>query len=103
MTVCKDILTKLMAEPITKIIGEPGQGDTSTLGSKLVEKAAKIKITDDMVEKGQKYGFLVIVLGTAKDGSVGHPQRTLEVMMKQSNQRISHLTAAKARKSIPKM
>ena len=47
MTVSKDILAKLMAEPITKSIDEPGQGDITILESELVAKAAKIKTTDD--------------------------------------------------------
>ena len=70
MTICKDILAKLMVDPITKIIGEPGQGDINTLESKLVAKAAKIKTTDDLVKKGHKYGFLVVVLGRTKYGTV---------------------------------
>ena len=74
MTVHEDILAKLTAEPVTKIIGEPSQGDINTLEAKLVEKAAKTKTTDDMVEKGQKYGFIVVVLGKTKYRTViGNP------------------------------
>ena len=54
MTVHEDILTKLTAKPITKIVGEHGHQDITILESELAEKAAKIKTTDDMVEKGRK-------------------------------------------------
>ena len=56
MIVREDILVKLTAEPITKIIGETGQGNISNLEPKLMERAAK-KTTDDMVHKGCKHGF----------------------------------------------
>ena len=46
------MMAALMANPITKIIGEPDQGDINTLESELAAKAAKIKTTEDMVEKG---------------------------------------------------
>ena len=62
MAVCEDILTELMSKPITKIIWEPGQGDTNNLESELAEKASKIKTTEDIVEKRYKYGFLFIAL-----------------------------------------
>ena len=52
-----------MADPIKKTIGGPGQGEKNTLESELAEKAAKIKTIEDMVEKGCKHGFLVLVLG----------------------------------------
>ena len=70
MMVCEDILTELMADAITKIIGEPGQGDINTIESKLAAKAANIKIKGDIFEKGQKYGFFVMVLRRAKCGTV---------------------------------
>ena len=70
MTVQEVILAELTAKPIIKIIGEPGQGDINTLEQELTEKAAKIKNTEDMVEKGCKYGFLVVVLGKNKYGTV---------------------------------
>ena len=70
MTIHEDILTKFMAEPITKIVSEPGQEDITILKSKLVVNAAKIKTTHDMVEKGRKYGFLVTVIGKNKYGII---------------------------------
>ena len=53
-------MVKLMAEPIMKIIGEPDQGDINTLEQELDETTAKMKTTEDVVEKGCKYGFLVV-------------------------------------------
>ena len=44
-----------MVDPITKIIGELGQGDVNTLESEVVA-----------IEKGQKCGFLLVVLGNTK-------------------------------------
>ena len=67
--VSEDILAELMADPMTKIIGESGQGGIGTPESELAAKAAKIKTTDDMIEKDQKHGFLV-VLGRAKYSTV---------------------------------
>ena len=52
MMVREDILAKLMKDPITKIIRKHSQGDIDTLEKELAEKAAKIKITEDVVEKG---------------------------------------------------
>ena len=66
----ENTLATLMADSIAKIIVKPGQVDISTLESKLVAKNAKIKTTDDLIEKGQKHGFLVVVLGRAKYGTV---------------------------------
>ena len=54
MTIGEDILAELTAEPIIKIIGESGQGDTNV---------AKIKTTEDLIDKGRNCGFLVLVLG----------------------------------------
>ena len=68
MKVREDILVKLMADPITKIIEEPGQGDINKLQQDLAEKAAKMKTTEDMVEKGRKFDFLRVVLGCQKYG-----------------------------------
>ena len=48
----KNILAKLIANPITKIIGESGHEGINTLESELVTKGAKIKTTVDMIEKG---------------------------------------------------
>ena len=55
MTVQEDILAELTAETMTKIIGEPGQGDIKILEAELAEQAAKIKTTEDLIEKGRKY------------------------------------------------
>ena len=66
----KDILAKLTTDQITKIVVEPGQGDIITLESELAEKAAKIKSTEKMFEKGWKYGFLEVVIGKTKYGRV---------------------------------
>ena len=52
----EDILAKHTAKLITKIIGEPGQGNIYTLEQKLTEKVAKIKTTD-VVEKGENLVF----------------------------------------------
>ena len=43
-------------DPITKITGEPGQGE---LDAELTEWVGKIETTEDMVEQGCKYGFLI--------------------------------------------
>ena len=51
-----------MRELIMKNIGEQGQADIQNLESELAKRAAKIKTTEDMIEKGCKYKFLVIVL-----------------------------------------
>ena len=59
-----------MADPITKIVGESGQGDVNTLEQELAEKAANIKNTKNVVEKGCKVGFLVVFLGKNKYGTV---------------------------------
>ena len=47
---------------MTKIIVEPGHEDIKTLDSELTEKAAKIIMTKDMIEKECKYCFLIVVL-----------------------------------------
>ena len=51
MTVWEDILEELTAEPITKIIGEPGKGDINILEAELAERAAKMKTIEDLIEK----------------------------------------------------
>ena len=66
----EDILAKLMADPIIKMIGEPGQRAIKILEQELAEKAAKIKTTEDVVQKWWKYGFLVLVLGKNEYGTV---------------------------------
>ena len=70
MTIREDILAELTAEPIIKIIGKPGQGDINILEAELAEQAAKIKTTEDLIESGRKYGFLVLVLGQKQYGMV---------------------------------
>ena len=44
MMVREDILAKLTADPITKIIGEPGHGDVNTLEQELAKKSQKLKL-----------------------------------------------------------
>ena len=39
-------------EPITKIIGEPEQGDKNILEAELTKLVIEIKTTEEMVEKG---------------------------------------------------
>ena len=63
MTIREDILGELTAEPRTKIIGEPRQGDIKILEAELAKRAAKIKTTKHLIENGRKYRFLVLVLG----------------------------------------
>ena len=62
MTIQEDILAELTAEPIKKIIGEPGHSNINNLEPELAEEAVKIK-TKDVVEKGCKYTFLFLILG----------------------------------------
>ena len=70
-----NILAKLTSELIMKFIGEPDQDNINTLEQKLAEKAAKIKTTEDVVEKGCKDEFLVAVSGKNKHGIViGNPE-----------------------------
>ena len=74
MMVTEDILAKLTANLVMKMIGKPRQGDINTLEQELAEKAAKIKTTEDVVGKGRKFGLLVMVLEQQKYGAViGNP------------------------------
>ena len=57
MTVREYILVELTMESITKITG---------LEAELTEQVAKIETTEDMFEKGCKYGFLISVLAKAR-------------------------------------
>ena len=70
MTVWEDILTELTVKLITKIIGEPGQGDIYILEAELAKWVAKIKTTEDIIDKWHKYGFLVLVLGQTQYGRI---------------------------------
>ena len=63
MIIQEDILAELTSEPIAKIIGEVEHRDINILEAELTEWAAKIKTTEDMVNEGCKYEFLVLVLG----------------------------------------
>ena len=108
MTVREHILAELTADLVTKIHGEPGQGDISLLEQELAEKAARIQTTEDVVGKGKKFGFLIMVLVKNKYGTVignlaGHGPcwKTLEAMMSPYKQRTLSLTAAKGRKNTP--
>ena len=60
MTVREDIIAKLMAEPTTKIDGEPTQSDIDTLKNELTKRATKLKTTKDVTKHGKKYGFQII-------------------------------------------
>ena len=74
MTVREDILAELTTEPVAKIHGESRQGDINLLEQQLAKKAAKIKTTEDVVEKGKRFGFLVVVLAKQKHATViGNP------------------------------
>ena len=57
MTVREDVLTELTTETVTNIHGEPGKGDINLLEQQLAEKAAKIKTTEDVVEKRKTFRF----------------------------------------------
>ena len=70
MMVREDILADLTTEPVTKIMGKPGQGDINLLEQELAEEAAEMKTTVDVVEKGKKFVFFVVVLGQQKYGAV---------------------------------
>ena len=70
MTVRRKIISKLMAELIIRINGEQGQGVINQLKSEIAKRSSKIKTMEDMVQKGQKYGFLIVVLGRVKYGMV---------------------------------
>ena len=70
MTVKEDILAELTARPIIKINGELGQQDINILEAELAEWAAKIKTTEDLLDKRHKYGFLILVLGQAQHEKV---------------------------------
>ena len=63
MTIQEDILAELTTELITKIIGEPRQGDINMLEAELTEQAANFKTTEDLIDKEGTYEFLVLVLG----------------------------------------
>ena len=54
MTVQEDILAELTVEPITKIIGVPGQGNINILEAELAEWVAKIKTIEDLIKNGRK-------------------------------------------------
>ena len=47
MTIQEDILAELTVEPITKIIGELGQGHTKILEAELTEQVANFTTTED--------------------------------------------------------
>ena len=70
MTVREDILVELTMDPITKIIEEHGQGGPNILEAELREQVAKIKTTEDMIEQGCKYGFLILILGKTQFSQV---------------------------------
>ena len=57
MAVRGDIITELMAEPITKIDRKPSQSDLDNLENELAKSAMKIENTKDIVKNGKEYGF----------------------------------------------
>ena len=70
MTLWEDIFAKLRVEPITRFNLEPEQGNINQIELELAKRVAKIKTTGDIVEKGFKSGFLVIVIGGVKERTV---------------------------------
>ena len=70
MIIREEILLELIMDPTTKIIGELRQGDLNMLEAELTGRAAKIKTTEDMVEQGRKYVFLILVLEKEQFGQV---------------------------------
>ena len=105
MTVREEILAELTAEMVTKIDEEPRQGNIILLEQELAEKAAKINITEDVIKKGKKFCFLVVVSGQQKNGAVicnltvkwGIPEDPT-VTMNPSKPRTPCLIKVKARK-----
>ena len=75
MTIREDVLVELTIEPMTKIIGEPGQGDLNILEEEITEWVTTIKTKEDMVEQGLKYGFLILILGKTQYGLVIENER----------------------------
>ena len=73
MMVREYILAKLSADPITKIMREPGQGNIDILEQELAEKVAKIKTTEDVVGKGKKFIFLVVLWQQKYGAVIGNP------------------------------
>ena len=106
MNIQEDILAELTAESITKLIGEPGQGDINILKAELAEQAAKIKATKDLVGKGCNYGFLASGWGKKVERlyilkqSNGLHQKTQEDMITPSKPRKWLLTEARGRKNM---
>ena len=70
ITIQEDIIAEFTAEPITKIIVEPGQGGINILEAELTEQVVKIETTKDLVDKEDSYGFLALVLGQTLHGKV---------------------------------
>ena len=60
MMVHEDIIAEHIAEPVTKIIGEPMRSNIDLLEEELVN--AKVKTTKDIIKQGKKNGFLIIEL-----------------------------------------
>ena len=66
MIVHEDIMAVFTAESVMKIVGEPMQSNIDLHKEVLVECAAKIKITNEIITQGKKYRFLIITVGLAK-------------------------------------
>ena len=62
----EDILAKLTSKLVTKIIAEPNKVGINLVEQELAEEAAKIKTMEYVVGKGEKFCFLVMVLGQIK-------------------------------------
>ena len=93
MTVHEDILSELMAGPITKIVGEPTQIDIDLLEEELMECMAKIKTTEDIIAQGKKYGFLIIVVALAKYITIIRNPKTVWTEPEDSGQYDDSITA----------
>ena len=68
------IITKLMAEPVTKIDGKLTQSNIDNLENELTKHAANI---EDIIGQGKKYGSLIIVVGLSKYKFIIRNPRTM--------------------------
>ena len=60
----------MTAVPVTKIVGELVQMGLNIQEAELAEWAAKIITTEDIVEQGHKYGFLILIMGKEQYGQI---------------------------------
>ena len=68
--IIREDMVELTMDPSTKINWESVQGDLNVLEAELTEWAAKIKTTEDIIEQGHKYGFLILILEKEQYGIV---------------------------------